>query len=221
MMARHHAAVPEPYAGLTNPVVADQASFDRGADLYGTHCASCHGDGGMGDGPAGAALDPAPAPVAHSSQMLGDDMIFWRISEGGAMAPFSSTMPAWKDSLDEQARWDLVNYMRALGTGAVLPRQSAGGAAFDPAVELAVRAEMLALGVSQGVITQEEADLFDEVHDAMDELLTERGGPQTGSMAQIRGELLDALVRQGIITPAQADRFDEVHERLVEAGLMD
>lgn len=221
MMARHHATVPDPYAGQTNPVAADQASLDRGAELYTTLCASCHGDGGMGDGPAGAALDPAPAPVAHSSQMLGDDMLFWRISEGGAMAPFSSTMPAWKDSLDEQARWDLINYMRALGSGAVTPRQSAGGAAFDPAAEAAARAEMLAQGVSQGVISQDEADAFDQVHGAMDKLMAEQGAPQTGSMAQIRVDLLDDLVDQGTITRAQADVFEDVHARLVEAGLME
>jgi mono/diheme cytochrome c family protein len=221
MMDRHHASVPAPYAGLTNPVAADLASLDRAADLYSTLCASCHGDGGMGDGPAGIALDPAPAPVAHSSQMLGDDMLFWRVSEGGVMEPFSSTMPAWKGSLDEQARWDLVNYLRALGTGSVTPRQSAGGAAFDPAAEGAARAEMLSQGVSRGVITQEEADQFDRVHGAMNELMAEQGAPQTGSMAQIRGDLLDVLVDLGKVTREQADLFDAVHDRLVEAGLME
>ncbi len=79
----------------------------------------------MGDGPAASALDPAPAPVAHSSQMLADDYLFWRISEGGT--PFGTTMPAWK-MLDEQARWDMINYMRALGAGTVEPASSMGGA---------------------------------------------------------------------------------------------
>ena len=66
MMARHHVRVPEPYAGLTNPVPPDQASLERGAELYTTLCASCHGDGGMGDGPAGVSLDPLPAPEPRS-----------------------------------------------------------------------------------------------------------------------------------------------------------
>ena len=221
MMARHHATVPQPYAGLVNPVPADQASLERGADLYSTLCASCHGDGGMGDGPAGANLDPVPAPVAHSSQMLGDDMLYWRISEGGALAPFNSAMPAWKDSLEEQARWDLVNYMRALGRGQVEPRQSAGGAAFDPAAEQAARAEMLALGVEQGVITQAEADLFDQVHAAMDEQVAAGGSPRVGGMDEMRGTLLAELVEQGTITEEQAIAFEEIHQRLVDAGLME
>jgi cytochrome c553 len=201
--------------------MAEQASLDRGADLYSTLCASCHGDGGMGDGPAGASLDPAPAPVAHSSQMLGDDLLYWRISEGGAPAPFSSAMPAWKDSLEEQARWDLVNYMRALGRGEVEPRQSAGGAAFDPTFEQAARAEMLALGVEQGVITQAEADLFDEVHAAMDEQVTTGESSRVGGMDEMRGALLAELVEQGTITEGQAITFEKIHERLIEAGVME
>jgi mono/diheme cytochrome c family protein len=219
MMARHHVTVPEPYAGLTNPVPANEASWERGAEQYSLLCASCHGDGGAGDGPAGAALDPAPAPVAHTSQMLGDDLLFWRISEGGAMAPFDSAMPAWKN-LDEQARWDLVNYMRALGRGDVQPRQAAGGQAYDPAGEQARHEEMLAAGIDQGVITAEEAELFTLVHDAMDELAAAGGEARVGGMGQMRLSLLADLVAAGTITQEQADGFEDIHTRLEEAGLM-
>jgi predicted small lipoprotein YifL len=30
MMSRHHAAIPDKYAGLTNPIQADDASIERG-----------------------------------------------------------------------------------------------------------------------------------------------------------------------------------------------
>ena len=66
MMTRHHAEIPAEYAGLKNPIPADEESLERGATLYTTNCSSCHGDGGMGDGPAGAALVPAPAAVART-----------------------------------------------------------------------------------------------------------------------------------------------------------
>jgi mono/diheme cytochrome c family protein len=221
MMARHHVSVPEPYAGLTNPVPPDQASLERGAELYATLCASCHGDGGMGDGPAGVDLDPLPAPVAHSSHMLGDDLLFWRISEGGTTAPFSSAMPAWKDALEEGDRWDLVNYVRALGRGQVLPQRSAGGATFDPATEEAERAEMLAAGLEQGVITQADADLFAEVHAAMDEQLAANELPLIGGMDRLRDTLLVELVVKGTITQMQADAFNDIHQRLIDAGLME
>ena len=112
MMMRHHAQVPDEYAGMTNPIASDEASLERGAALYTTNCASCHGDGGMGDGPVGAALDPAPAPIAHTSQMMADDYLYWRISEGGT--EFATSMPPWK-VFPEQDRWDIINYVRALG----------------------------------------------------------------------------------------------------------
>jgi len=221
MMGRHHVTVPAPYAGLSNPVAADQASLDRGAEQYSTLCASCHGDGGMGDGPAGANLDPAPAPVAHTSQMLGDDLLFWRISEGGVGEPFGSTMPAWKDSLDEEARWDLINYMRALGQGEVQPQHAVGGAAFDPALEQAARTEMLDRGVEQGVISPAEAEVFDQVHSAMDDLVAAGDTQRLGGMGQMRDTILDALVEAGTVTREQAGAFNEIHDRLEQAGLME
>jgi cytochrome c553 len=84
---------------------------DYQAELYATNCASCHGNDDMGDGPAASALNPPPAPLAHTSQTTGDDYLFWRISEGGI--PFNTSMPPWK-VLDEEARWDPFNYLRTL-----------------------------------------------------------------------------------------------------------
>jgi len=220
MMARHSAAIPEQYADLTNPIPADDDSLARGAELYTTHCATCHGDGGMGDGPAGTALDPAPAPIAHTSQMLGDNYLFWRISDGGAMAPFNSAMPAWASTLDEQARWDVINYVQGLGSGAVAPRQAAGGAAFDPELEAAQRSEMLAAALEQGVVTQAEADLFEEVHAAMEGLIARGTDGMGGNMASMQDEMLAELLSEGTITQEQTDLFNDIHDRLLEAGLM-
>lgn len=220
MMARHMAPIDAEYAGLTNPIPTDEASLERGGEIYAANCATCHGDGGMGDGPAGAALDPAPAPIAHTSQMMGDDYLFWRVSEGGAAAPFNSVMPAWKETLDEQARWDVINYVRALGSGQVMPRQGMGGTSFDPEVEVAIQAEMLAQGVEQGLITQDEADTFAQIHTAMDEYQGTIQGRSTGSMADMRNMMLSEMVEAGEITQAQADAFIDIHDKLVAAGLM-
>lgn len=115
MMHFHDAEIPEKYAGLTNPVIADETSVARGAEAFQTNCAACHGERGLGDGPAGKALKPAPASLIHAGQMLGDDYLFWRISEGGS--PFGTAMPAWEAALDETTRWDLINYIRALSKG--------------------------------------------------------------------------------------------------------
>ena len=115
-MTRFHSApVPDEYAGLTNPVTADQASLDAGRQTYTVLCASCHGEDGLGEGAAGQALNPPPAPVARTSRMQSDAYLFWRISEGGA--EFDSAMPPWKDVLDERQLWDVINYMRSMEGG--------------------------------------------------------------------------------------------------------
>lgn len=221
MRARHSAPIPEAYAGLANPAAVSEDSLARGAELFTTHCASCHGDGAMGDGPASAGLDPAPVAIAHTSQMMGDSYLFWRISEGGAMDPFNSAMPVWKGTLDEQARWDLINYIRALGSGAVMPRRGMGGAAFYPAAQATRQAEMLATAVTQGVLTQAEADLFAEVHAAI-EALQAQGVVEMGDNAtNMQEAMLSELVRAGTITQEQADAFNDMHNRLLDADLME
>lgn len=112
MRDRHHARIPQEYAALTNPVAADEASLARGAEIYTTHCLSCHGESGMGDGVASETLEPAPAPISYTSRRMGDGYLFWRVTEGGL--PFETAMPAWKDILTEEARWDVINYLRSL-----------------------------------------------------------------------------------------------------------
>ena len=221
MRERHQAPVPAEYQGKTNPVPADEASLARGEEIYAQQCATCHGDGGMGDGPAGQGLDPAPAPIAHSSQMLSDSYLFWRISEGGV--PFKTAMIPYKGILSEDEIWDVINYTRALGSGQVQPRRNMGGQAMDPNAEAQMHADMLAAGVEQGVITQAEADLFAEVHDKleayktahMDDLRSFMGSPD-----EMQKAMLDAMVTAGDITREQADAFADIHDRLVEAGIM-
>jgi len=221
MMVRHHATIPEEYAGVANPIAADEASLERGGEIYTTNCAVCHGDGGMGDGPGAAGLDPAPVAIAHTSQMMGDDYLFWRISEGGAIDPFNSTMIAWKGVLDEGARWDVISYVQALGSGAVRPGQRMGGAAFDPEVEAANQAQMLAKGVEQGVITEAEAAVFAEAHIKVDGQMAQmREAGASGGMDEMMPNILATFVASGDLSQEQADTFMSVHDRLGEAGLM-
>ena len=221
MMAMHSAPIPAEYKGVTNPVTADADSLARGETQYKTLCATCHGDGGMGDGPAGTALNPAPAAIAHTSQMMGDDYLFWRISEGGAFDPFNSSMISWKPVLSEDQRWDVINYVRALGTGQMQPGMGMGGVAFDQAAELAQRQEMVAAGVAQGLFTQEEGDAFVHVHDHMDLWRTEHPDTQTtGNGVEIQAATLAAMVEAGELEQADADLFNMVHDKLNEAGLM-
>ncbi len=203
MSARHHAAVPEEYANLQRPELSD-SDIVAGGELYSKMCAACHGGGGMGDGPSAASLDPAPSPVAHTSTMLSDGYLYWRIAEGGA--DFKSAMPAWKDSLTEDEIWALIGYMRALGSGDF---------------EAVFHEQMLTQAVEQNLISADESTTFTLVHDALDEFraLHVNELPE-GSMDENQDYMLDELVKAGTITQAQADDFARIHQLLLDEGLM-
>lgn len=109
---------PEPpaeYAGKTNPFSNQAEAATAGGALFAERCSSCHGATGLGDGPAAAALDPKPADLATTASEFEDDFHFWRIMDGGAMAPFNSSMPAQKGILTEDQVWQLVTFIRTLG----------------------------------------------------------------------------------------------------------
>ena len=202
MMPFHQAEVPAQYASLTSPIASDAISLERGQTVYQTYCIACHGESGMGDGVAGQALDPKPAPIAQSSQMMSDGYLFWRISEGGAH--FSTAMPTWEGTLDEQTRWDLINYMRSLGSGAI----GRGSGSSDQATA------MVAAGVAAGLVTQAEADTFLSVHTLVEAQVMAQTD-QRGSGIERQTAALSALVDAKTITQADADTFIRVRDQLL------
>lgn len=100
--------VPAEYAGAANPLGADAA--EAGAKVFATNCASCHGEKGYGDGPAGAALDPAPKNLVEVAAQAGDDYLYWRVNEGKD----GTAMIAWKGVLTEEQIWQVVAYIHTL-----------------------------------------------------------------------------------------------------------
>jgi len=102
------ATVPAEYAGKTNPYGADMAP--NGEKIFQTNCQMCHGPQGHGDGPAGQSLDPKPKNLAVLQKNVGDDYLFWRISEGKP----GTSMVAWKGILSEDQIWQVVSFIRSL-----------------------------------------------------------------------------------------------------------
>jgi mono/diheme cytochrome c family protein len=95
---------PRAAKALRNPVTG----VGGAGAVVEANCASCHGDGGKGNGPAALALPTKPADWTSARvQQQSDGEIFWKITNGRAV------MPAWKH-LPEQTRWELVNYIRSL-----------------------------------------------------------------------------------------------------------
>lgn len=102
------APVPAEYAGKTSPLGADAAG--EGAEIFQTNCEMCHGAQGHGDGPASGSLDPKPKNLAVLQESVGDDYLFWRISEGKP----GTSMVAWKNILTEEQIWQAVSFIRSL-----------------------------------------------------------------------------------------------------------
>ena len=116
-MQRHrtfmHEGIPAKYQGARSTTEATAVNLATGGQLYHTHCASCHGTDGMGDGEAAKGLSPSPALLAHMIQMpmSVDSYLLWTISEGGQA--FKTAMPAFKNKLSQDEIWKIVAYMRA------------------------------------------------------------------------------------------------------------
>lgn len=107
-------AYPDTYK---RPAVAYQAiAIANGAALYrDSGCGACHGPSGQGDGPVAAELNPPPPNLTgrHANAHTAGDL-FWWLSHG--VKP-TSAMPGFSQSLSDEERWDLINYLRALASG--------------------------------------------------------------------------------------------------------
>ncbi|HEY9077957.1 MAG TPA: cytochrome c [Anaerolineaceae bacterium] len=105
---------PADYANKTNPLAGKADAAEAGKKIYTTNCTSCHGEKGLGDGPAGAALNPHPGNLQDTAKNASDGYMYWLIAEGGAPAGKSSSMPAWKAILKEEQIWQVVTYIKTL-----------------------------------------------------------------------------------------------------------
>lgn len=105
-------AYPTTYLRPSVPYQA--ASIASGAELYRESCAGCHGARGAGDGPAGRNLPRPPADLRapHTAQHTAGDL-FWWLTNGIPAAG----MPPFGAQLNEDQRWDLINFLRALSAG--------------------------------------------------------------------------------------------------------
>ena len=102
--------VPDVAKNKKNPVASVAQTIATGKALYSTHCKSCHGTKGLGDGPKAAQLKTEAgdfSKVAFQSQT--DGSLFYKTSEG------RDDMPSFKKKIpDEDDRWSVVNFMRTL-----------------------------------------------------------------------------------------------------------
>ncbi len=97
--------VPDNYKAMKNPVKFDKAAA---ATLYTTHCKSCHGKEGLGDGTKAAQLATKSGDFSTADfQKQSDGALFYKTLEG------RKDMPSFKKKLpDQNDIWQVVHYLR-------------------------------------------------------------------------------------------------------------
>ncbi|MDH3698343.1 MAG: cytochrome c [Flavobacteriaceae bacterium] len=103
--------VPKEYQDMKNPTdMTDKENKAIGKSLYSTHCKSCHGKEGYGDGPKAADQTGDLGDFSSPEfQAQSDGALFYKSTFGrDDMPEFTKKIP------DDEDRWLIVNYMRTL-----------------------------------------------------------------------------------------------------------
>jgi mono/diheme cytochrome c family protein len=102
--------VPDNYKKMKNAVPSNPESIASGKALYTTHCKSCHGSKGLGDGPKAAQLKTDAGDFSTADfHSQSDGSIFYKTLQG------RDDMPSFKKKIpDEDELWDIVNFIRTL-----------------------------------------------------------------------------------------------------------
>ncbi|HXW62809.1 MAG TPA: cytochrome c [Candidatus Acidoferrales bacterium] len=102
---------------LNNPYPPSAEALAAGTQVYTQHCRSCHGAYGDGKGEKAGELSVAPGDFTDAAKMdlLSDGELYWQITKG------HRPMPAFADKLNEQQRWQVVDYLRTFAAKAKGP----------------------------------------------------------------------------------------------------
>lgn len=91
------------YAKEKNPIPATEQSIEKGREIYGKHCDSCHGE----EGAVKTKMSLTDDLVLHGDS---DGEIFRIITDGVK----GTQMDGFKKELTTEMRWHLVNYVKNL-----------------------------------------------------------------------------------------------------------
>ena len=110
------AVVQEPGTAFTTDAAGAEAtagveSVERGKTIYDRRCAVCHGPQGRGDGPEAPFLSPRPSSLLSAATSVKSDAELLQIIEKGKPR---TAMPAWKESLSDAERREVLSYIRSL-----------------------------------------------------------------------------------------------------------
>jgi thiosulfate dehydrogenase len=101
-----HEAPPGP-----NPVALNDANLIAGIQLYGEHCAICHGTAKGDTSASPVAKGEYPQPPQLATDGVEDDpegVSFWKIQHGIRW----TGMPSWASALSDQQIWTLALFLK-------------------------------------------------------------------------------------------------------------
>ncbi|HEY5203008.1 MAG TPA: cytochrome c [Roseiarcus sp.] len=94
-----------------NPVALTDTNLIAGVELYGQHCAICHGTAKGAASASPVAKGEYPQPPQLAAEGVEDDpegFSFWKIKHGIRW----TGMPAWKETLTDQQIWTLALFLK-------------------------------------------------------------------------------------------------------------
>ncbi|MFL5459578.1 MAG: FTR1 family protein [Gemmatimonadales bacterium] len=93
-------------------VPPEAPSLARGAQVFRTNCASCHGELGRGDGPMAKGMQPKPADLSDTAELRDQSPLdyYRRVSIGVV----GTAMPAFETRLSPEDRWAVALYASVL-----------------------------------------------------------------------------------------------------------
>lgn len=105
---------------LTSPA-SGEAAAKRGEFVFQNFCATCHGMGGLGNGPvAQRGFPPPPSLLADNARAMKDGQMFHILTYG------QNNMPSYASQISRQDRWDVIAYVRSLQQAAPAPATKGG-----------------------------------------------------------------------------------------------
>ena len=106
---------PEEAKSVKNPMPNNPETITEGRTIYHGKggCFACHGNEGLGDGPAGTALNPRPRNFSNRRfhEIRTDGELFWIIRNGSPGTGMFSYSPAY---ITEEEAWKVIRYLRTI-----------------------------------------------------------------------------------------------------------
>jgi mono/diheme cytochrome c family protein len=102
--------IPEGAATEKNPLSSTPGVLKKGESLYKSHCVTCHGPKGLGDGPDVDRKDRANKPANLVMSRNPEGMVFYKVWNGRQ----DPKMTAFKSQMTKDEVWTVVAYVVSL-----------------------------------------------------------------------------------------------------------